>query len=187
MKLYYPAIFIQNEDGYTVEFPDLPGCVTQGDDFEEAFEMAEDAASGWILTSIEDGEDVPSPSPVGSIDCSKGYVNYIPLDIGEYAKRYSTRSIKKTLTIPEWLNTIAEKENINFSQELQRALKERLGLTANMLPQERPVTILEEKINGLTIVPQTFGEYFKESKPDSVSDSTVAGICISFPLSAYAC
>ena len=83
MKLYYPAVFIRDGEGYTVEFPDLPGCVTQGDNFEEAFEMAEDAASGWILTSIEDGEDIPSPSPIQAIECSEGYVNYIPLDIGE--------------------------------------------------------------------------------------------------------
>lgn len=81
MKLYYPAIFIINEYGYTIEFPDLPGCVTQGDTIEEAFEMAEDAASGWILTSIEDNEEVPPPSPAGSIDSSLGCVVYIQLDI----------------------------------------------------------------------------------------------------------
>ena len=64
MKLYYPAVFIEHADGYTVEFPDLPGCITQGDTLEEAFEMAEDAACGWILTSIEDDEEIPKPTPM---------------------------------------------------------------------------------------------------------------------------
>lgn len=132
MKLYYPAIFIPYNTGYTVEFPDLPGCVTQGDSLEEAFEMAEDVACGWILTSIEDGEDIPSPSGITRLNSEEGFVNYVTLDIGEYAKRNSTRSVKKTLTIPEWLNRLAERQGINFSQELQSALKVRLGLSANL-------------------------------------------------------
>lgn len=183
MKLYYPAVFIRDGEGYTVEFPDLPGCVTQGDNFEEAFEMAEDAASGWILTSIEDGEDIPSPSPIQAIDCSEGYVNYIPLDIGEYAKRYSTKSIKKTLTIPEWLNTLAERAEINFSQELQRALKERLGLTANMLVDT--VTKLEEQTNTLATSIRTLEHDFIMSKRNSSSNSVVTSITLSLPQSVF--
>lgn len=131
MKLFYPAKFIANGHGYTVEFPDLIGCVTQGDSLEEAFEMAEDAACGWILTTIEDGEDVPSPSKIDIFKTEDGFVNYVPLDIGEYAKHNSKKSVKKTLTIPEWLNTLAEKREINFSQELQNALKEQLGFSIN--------------------------------------------------------
>lgn len=128
MKLYYPAVFIPYETGYTVEFPDLPGCVTQGDSLEEAFEMAADAACGWILTSIEDDEIVPSPSEIGTIENAEGFVNYVMLDMEEYAKQYGTKAVKKTLTIPEWLNRLAERQGINFSQELQKALKIRLGL-----------------------------------------------------------
>ncbi|MCQ2498243.1 MAG: type II toxin-antitoxin system HicB family antitoxin [Lachnospiraceae bacterium] len=131
MKLYYPAIFVPYMGSFTVEFPDLPGCVTQGDSLEEAFEMAEDAACGWILTSIEDGEEIPSPSYVGKMDVAEGFINYITLDIDEYAKRHSTKAVKKTLTIPEWLNQLAEQQGINFSRELQNALKVRLGLTLN--------------------------------------------------------
>lgn len=130
MKLYYPAIFVDNGDGFTVEFPDLPGCITEGDTFEEAFEMAEDAACGWILTSIEDGEEVPKPTSIKMIDVVEGFSNYVCLNIGEYARMHSKRSVKKTLTLPEWLNVLAERQNINFSQELQRALKMRLGLLA---------------------------------------------------------
>lgn len=132
MKLIYPAVFTPlsgNPSGYCVEVPDLPGCVTQGDNIEMAIEMAEDAASGWILTSIEDGEEIPKPSNLGSVACEEGsFVNYLALDMEEYAKKCSVKSVKKTLTIPQWLNTAAEKEGINFSQVLQSALKEQLEL-----------------------------------------------------------
>ena len=132
MKLIYPAIFTPlstNPSGYCVEVPDLPGCVTQGDNIEMAIEMAENAASGWILTSIEDGEDIPKPSKLGNVVREKtGFVNYISLDMEGYAKKCSVKSVKKTLTIPQWLNTAAEKDGINFSQVLQSALKEQLNL-----------------------------------------------------------
>ena len=132
MKLVYPAVFFTFEDGdgYTVEFPDLPGCVTQGDTLEEAIEMATDAASGWILSTIEDEEIIPSPSK--HIDINKfddaAFLNYVLLDMEAYAKQYSNKSIKKTLTIPQWLNTLAEKAGINFSRVLQKALKDTLKL-----------------------------------------------------------
>lgn len=132
MKLIYPAVFTPlsgNPSGYCVEVPDLPGCVTQGGNIEMAIEMAEDAASGWILTSIEDGEEIPKPSNFGSVACEEGsFVNYLALDMEEYAKKCSVKSVKKTLTLPQWLNTAAEKEGINFSQVLQNALKEQLEL-----------------------------------------------------------
>lgn len=137
MKLYYPAIFIAYGSGYTVEFPDLPGCVTQGDSLEEAFEMAEDAASGWILTSIEDGEDVPSPSALDQLNVAEGFCSFVPLDIGEYAKQHNLKSIKKTLTIPEWMNTLAERKGVNFSQELQNALMIRLGLSLSGIEKQK--------------------------------------------------
>ena len=70
MKLVYPAVFTPYEDGsggYTVEFPDLPGCVTEGDDLAEAMFMAEDAASGWVLTELEDGQKVPRATDVRNV------------------------------------------------------------------------------------------------------------------------
>lgn len=128
-KLIYVACFYPNEDekGYTVEIPDLKGAVTEGRDLEEAIEMAIDCASGWILTSIEIGEDIPKATKIDKIklEYDNGFKNYIILDIDEYAKTHGNKAIKKTLSIPNWLNTIAEKENANFSQILQEALKER--------------------------------------------------------------
>lgn len=130
MKLVYPACFCIEEDGgYSVEFPDLPGCITQGDTLEEAMEMAEDASLGWLLTSLEDGQDLPAPSKIEEIqiESKNGFINLLLLDLGNYSEKYNkNKSVKKTLTIPYWLNEIAERKNINFSQTLQDALLKKL-------------------------------------------------------------
>ena len=78
MKLVYPAIFTPCEElsGYTVEVPDLPGCVTEGRNLVEAIEMGADAASGWILDEMEDGNNYPAPSDFTAVPCPAGsFVN----------------------------------------------------------------------------------------------------------------
>lgn len=151
MKLIYPAVFYEGEDGYTVEFPDLPGCVTQGDTLEEAMEMAVDAASGWILIMIEDGEDIPSPSRQLNLSDYEGaaFSNLIMLDMEEYAKQYGEKAVKKTLTIPRWLNTLSERKNINFSQVLQTGLKIELGLDYNNNREQDSITTTVNDIAGI--------------------------------------
>jgi len=129
MKLVYPACFYLEDNGsYSVDVPDLLGCVTQGRDLTEAMEMAVDAASGWILSTLEDGEEPPKASKVEDIklEYENGMVNYVMLDIDSYAEKYSNKAIRKNLTIPAWLNTIAEKHNVNFSYVLQNALQTEL-------------------------------------------------------------
>lgn len=129
MKMVYPAVFRPFEDnsgGYTVEFQDLPGCVTEGKDLEEALEMAEDAASGWILGELEDGNEIPKASAYGDVKHgSAEHVNMILLDIDAYAEKYGEKAVRKNVTIPAWLNAFAEKHKLNFSQILQEALIER--------------------------------------------------------------
>jgi predicted RNase H-like HicB family nuclease len=130
MKLVYPVCFYAEEDGgYSVVVPDLPGCITQGDSLAEAIEMAVDAASGWILNSIENNDPIPEASHIQDVklEYDGGFVNLIVLDIDSYAEKYENKSIRKNLTIPAWLNTAAEKQNINFSEILQEALIEKLG------------------------------------------------------------
>lgn len=125
MKLVYPAKFYyEKEGGYSVEVPDLIGCVTQGETLEEAIEMAQDAALGWLLTAIEEEEEIPKPSTMEEIQIEKkGFTTLLLLNIDEYTEKYgSKKSIKKTLTIPQWLNKRAEKLGINFSQALQEIL-----------------------------------------------------------------
>lgn len=126
MKLIYPAVFYPYSDGsggYVVEFPDLPGCVTGGKDLKDAIEMAVDAASGWILDELEEGNNIPKASKYEEIiPKENGQINMMMLDIDKYAERYGEKAIRKNVTIPAWLNTFAEKQSINFSQVLQEAL-----------------------------------------------------------------
>ena len=124
--MIYPAIlypFSDGSGGYVVEFPDLPGCVTEGRTLEEAVMMGTDAASGWILDELEEGNSIPEASDYSEIQMREGgIVNLFVLDIEAYAEKYGEKSVRKNLTIPAWLNTFAEKNNINFSQVLQEAL-----------------------------------------------------------------
>lgn len=126
MVLIYPAVlypFSDGSGGYVVEFPDLPGCVTEGKNLEEAILMGTDAASGWVLDELEEGNEVPKASDYKDIEFRDGgMVNLFTLDMDSYAEKYGEKSVRKNLTIPAWLNTFAEKNNINFSQVLQEAL-----------------------------------------------------------------
>lgn len=131
MKLVYPACIYEEEDGgYSAEVPDLKGCCTQGNTLQETLEMAQDAALGWILTSIEDDEEIPPASKIEDIklENEKDFKTLLLLDIDQYTQKYgSKQSVKKTLTIPSWLNKRAEKIGINFSQTLQDALLNKIA------------------------------------------------------------
>ena len=126
MKLIYPAVFYPFSDGsggYVVEFPDLPGCVTEGKNLEDAFENATDAASGWVLDELEEGNTVPKSSDYDSVERREGgQVSMVLLDMDAYAERYGEKAVRKNVTIPAWLNSYAAKQKINFSQVLQEAL-----------------------------------------------------------------
>jgi predicted RNase H-like HicB family nuclease len=123
MKLTYPAIFYEGEGGYAVEVPDLPGCVSGGASLAEAIIMGTDAASGWVLSELEDGKPIPKASPVEAIHPDPGgFVSILVLDMNAYAEKYGNKAIRKNLTIPAWLNTFAEARHINFSQILQDSL-----------------------------------------------------------------
>lgn len=125
MKLVYPAIFTPclEKEGFTVEVPDLPGCVTEGDSLADAIEMGIDAAAGWILGELEDGNEYPAPSAHDKIKAPKGsFVNLLVLDMEAYAEQYGSKAVRKNITIPAWLNTYGEKNNVNFSRVLTDAL-----------------------------------------------------------------
>ena len=125
----FPAIFTYEEDGISIEFPDLPGCLSCADTTDEAIKMAKEALALHLYGMEEDNDEIPKDTPINNIDLLK---NQIPMLVEVYMPLYRTaienQSIKKTLTIPQWLNKIAEQNKINFSQVLQNALKEQLGL-----------------------------------------------------------
>ena len=120
-RLFYPAVFHRAEEGgFWVTFPDIPECMTQGEDMQEAYEMAADAL-GLSLTTIDnEGETLPKASSADEIT--------VEFDIAEYRRKNRSRAVKKTLSIPEWLNEAAIRENLNFSQVLQDALMAKLGM-----------------------------------------------------------
>lgn len=129
-KYAYPAIFTPEEDGgYSVRFPDLEGCFTCGDDMADALFMAEDALALVLYGYERDGRMIPVPSQVESLKLDSGeFVNIVACDTLEYRKRFNNKSVRKAITIPEWLNEIANTMDINFSQVLQEALKQKLGI-----------------------------------------------------------
>ena len=128
MKLVYPAVFYPCEvnPGFCVIVPDLPGCISEGDSLTNAITMGEDAASGWILGELEDGNKIPPASDIKDIhpdpEIGDGFVSLLSLDMDAYAAKYGSKSIRKNLTIPAWLNTFAEAEQLNISKVLQDAL-----------------------------------------------------------------
>lgn len=127
-KYIFPAIFTkENDNSYSILFPDLENCYTQGDNIQDGFEMANDVLCLVLYELEEKGAAIPQASDPRSIAIdSNSFVTLIQADTLEYRKYYDNKAVKKTLTVPSWLNTIAERENINFSQVLQEALKERL-------------------------------------------------------------
>ena len=129
-RYVYPAVFSPEKGGgYSVFFKDIEGCYACGDSLEDAIFMAEDALGLMLWHLEEEGKKIPSPSKAEGIKLKKGeFINFIKADTIEYAKKVSNRAVKKTLSIPEWLNIKAEAAGVNFSQVLQDALKEKLGL-----------------------------------------------------------
>ncbi len=128
-KIFYPACFYLEDGGaYSVIFPDL-NSATCGKDLEQAIYMAEDLLGGLLVSAQDDGETVAPPTDAGKVKADEypnGFVTLIGVDVDNYRKRL--KSVKKTLTIPEWLNEAAVRQNINFSAVLQDALKQQLGL-----------------------------------------------------------
>lgn len=128
MNLVYPAVFYPdpNSSAFAVTVPDLPGCVSGGNSLSEAMAMGEDAASGWILGELEDGNEIPPASNIKDIqpdpEIGEGFVSLLSLDMDAYAAKYGSKSVRKNLTIPAWLNTFAEAEHLNISKVLQDAL-----------------------------------------------------------------
>lgn len=132
MYLYY-AIFDVAEDGISISFPDLDGAFSAGSDMHEALYMARDLLEGWLLLAEEEGETFPTPSSLETIQAEYASSLIIPIEINlELAReKHFGKLVKKTLTIPSYVNTLALENDINFSQVLTEALKSKL-----QIPQE---------------------------------------------------
>lgn len=122
MEYIYPAIFEQNNDGsYTITFPDLPGCVSEGKTLSNTIDMAQSALTQWIEYLLEEKETIPAPSDIKAIKTSANqFVNLVRAGIRD------NRAVRRTVSIPGWLDTEAANAGISLSRVLQEALKERL-------------------------------------------------------------
>lgn len=128
-KYVYPAIFHEENTGYSVSFPDIPGCNTQGKNLPDAIAMAEDALNLMLYTFEEKEIPINTPSDIRLLSLEPNeFTTLISCDTLEYRKFFDNKSVKKTLTIPSWLNTISERANINFSSVLQEALINKLNI-----------------------------------------------------------
>lgn len=127
MKYVYSAILYADGEKVGVEVPDLPGCFTFGDDRADALLSAKDAIEMWLWDAENKGESIPDSSD--NIKAGKNQVvTLVVADTDDYRRRNETKSVKKTLSIPSWLNDKAEKANAPFSQILQEGLKEYLHI-----------------------------------------------------------
>lgn len=126
-KYVYPAIFTPEKTGFSISFPDLSNCFTQGEDEADGLDAAADALCLTLYDMEETGKNIPKASDIKSVKTEgSAFVTLISCDTLEYRRYYDNKAIKKTLTIPAWLNTMAEKSGLNFSQVLQNALKSEL-------------------------------------------------------------
>lgn len=123
-KLFYPALFHKAEEGgFWISFPDIPECLTQGDDMTHAYEMAVDALGLALTCREKEQQPFPASSDPTAISLEPdSFLVVIEFDMFAYKKRTNSRAVKKTLSIPEWLNEAAIAMDLNFSQILQEAL-----------------------------------------------------------------
>ncbi|MBQ3661794.1 MAG: type II toxin-antitoxin system HicB family antitoxin [Firmicutes bacterium] len=136
-KYIYPAIFEKEEGyGYNVRFPDVDGCYTCGQTLIEAFEMAVDVLALMLFDKEETGKAIPEATPIEAVKTARGeFVSYITCDTKVYRRSHRTKAVKKTLSIPEWMNEEAVEAGLNFSKILQEAIAEKLN---GILPDEKP-------------------------------------------------
>lgn len=129
-KLFYPVVFhIADEGGFWVSFPDFPEVLTQGESMEEAYAMATEALGLCIADLEEAQEALPVPSLPTEVEVEgEAVLAILEFDMDAYKRKHNSRAVKKTLTIPAWLNEEAMDAGINFSQVLQEALLQKLAL-----------------------------------------------------------
>ena len=129
MKYVYPALFVVEDDGIIVTFPDLDDTFTDGATMQEAFENAEDVLNLMLWNREEEKEVIPPPSSPEQVSVPQGTtLAMIKADTLAYRKLHDTKTIRRSITIPSWLDTLARERNINFSQLMQNAIRRECGI-----------------------------------------------------------
>lgn len=133
MKQVYPTIFTKTEEGYLVEVPDM-AVLTEGKDLADAIEMARDAIGIKGVCMEDEGEELPGASRIEDIEVSKGtfaedgegFVSIVDIDFTAYRRKLDNKSVRRNVTLPNWLNREAEAAGLNVSRVLQEALMQKL-------------------------------------------------------------
>ena len=131
MKYTYTATFIPKEDGsgYLCRVPDLPGCISSGKTLENAIDMITDAASVWLVDAEEEGEVITPPTPQDKLlHEDNAILSLIRIDTVRYRAKTDTRSVRKNVSLPAWMASLADKRGINCSQVLQDGLLAKLNI-----------------------------------------------------------
>ena len=129
MKGIYAAIFEPKDGRVYARVPDLPGCITSGDTMEEAYLMMLDAANLWMTSWVEDdNQPAPAATPISQVDCPEGArVMLVQIDTEEYLRMTETKAVRRTVSIPSWMDQIAQKRGISLSKVLQEALWQQIA------------------------------------------------------------
>ena len=138
MKNVYPVFFTKTDTVVLVEVPDLE-ILTEGTDMSDAMEMARDAIELKCVSMEDDGTEIPLPSEINDLDVNNGIfaeegatvISFVDIDSGEYRRKIDTKTVRKNVTIPGWLNYEAEHAGINISRVLQEALMNVLNVQRN--------------------------------------------------------
>ena len=131
MKYRYYAVFEKDKDGYSISFPDLPGCLTCAKDIEEALKMAKDVLEGYMLISEEDNDPIEPASSYKELNKNledNQVLQLITADTDFVRMRKKNKSVNKMVTLPKWLIDLGKENKINFSQLLQEAIKRELNI-----------------------------------------------------------
>ena len=139
MLANYPAFFYKEQSGeYSVLFPDLNDLATCGSNLDEANRMAIDCLAGYIYSAKLDGREIPPPSITTALDerrkaeaddAIESFTVMMCVDVEQYAEKHFKKAVKRTVTLPVWLDSLAKERRINFSQTLQSALADKLGVS----------------------------------------------------------
>lgn len=125
----YPAIIEYCDNNYSLYYPDLPGCVSSGDTVEKAVELGKIAAQEYLWELEHAGDSIPAATPTSQLTLNQGdVVCIVDVNMFSFRAKMDNRTVKKTLTIPWYLNEMAESRRINFSQTLRQALQSQLGI-----------------------------------------------------------
>ena len=128
-KLIYPAVLTALDNGeYVIKVPDVSGCVTTGDSLDDALDSIRDALCGCLCVLEDEGIPLPAPSAPADVSEEGSTVVLVDVDLIRYREETDTRSVRKNVSMPAWMATLADRHNLNCSQLLQKAIRKELQL-----------------------------------------------------------